>query len=61
MSVDAIRERGTNNTIECDSVLEQFSIVSKEIRHWIAFALLCSVIGLENSRHFLNQSDWMQN
>ena len=37
--------------------LEQFSIVSKVIRDCIDFALLRSVIGLENSRHPLNQSD----
>ena len=37
--------------------VEQFSIVSKVIRDCIGFALLRSVIGLENSRHPLNQSD----
>ena len=31
--------------------------VSKVIRDCIDFALLRSVIGLENSRHALNQSD----
>ena len=31
--------------------------MSKVIRDCIGFALLRSVIGLENSRHFLNQSD----
>ena len=34
-----------------------FNWVSKVIRDCIGFALLCSVIGLENSRHLLNQSD----
>ena len=34
-----------------------FSWVSKVIRDYIGFALLRSVIGLENSRHPLNQSD----
>ena len=37
--------------------LEQFSTVSKVIRDCIGFALLRSVIGQENSRHPLNQSD----
>ena len=37
---------------------ERFSIcVSKVIRDCIGFALLCSVIGLENSRHPLSLSD----
>ena len=31
--------------------------MSKVIRDCIDFSLLCSVIGLENSRHPLNQSD----
>ena len=31
--------------------------VSKVIRNCFGFALLCSVIGLENSRHLLNQSE----
>ena len=34
-----------------------FNWVSKVIRDCIGFALLCSVIGLENSRHLLSQSD----
>ena len=34
-----------------------FNLVSKVIRDCIGFALLCSVIGLENSCHLLNQSD----
>ena len=34
-----------------------FNWVSKVLRDCIGFALLCSVIGLEISRHFLNQSD----
>ena len=34
-----------------------FNWVSKVIRDYIGFALLRSVIGLENSRHPLNQSD----
>ena len=33
-----------------------FNRVSKVIQDCIGFALLRSVIGLENSRHFLNQS-----
>ena len=40
-----------------NSFIEQFSIVSKVIWDRIGFALLRSVIGLENSRHPLNQSD----
>ena len=31
--------------------------MSKVIRDWLVFTLLCYVIGLGNSRHFLNQSD----
>ena len=31
--------------------------MSKVIRDCIGFALLCSVSGLENSRHLLSQSD----
>ena len=31
--------------------------MSKEIRDYFVFALLRYVVGLENSRHFLNQSD----
>ena len=31
--------------------------MSKVILDWIGFPLLRSVIGQENSRHFLNQSD----
>ena len=38
-------------------VREIFNWVSKVIRNCIGFALLRSVIGLENSRHPLNQSD----
>ena len=34
-----------------------FNWVSKVIRDCIGFALLCSVSGLENSRHLLSQSD----
>ena len=34
-----------------------FNWVSKIIRDCISFALLCFVIGLENSRHPLSQSD----
>ena len=40
-----------------DNSLEQFSTVSKVIQDCIGFALLRSVIGLENSHHPLNQSD----
>ena len=35
----------------------QSNWVSKVIRDCIGFALTCSVIGLENSHHLLNQSD----
>ena len=31
--------------------------MSKVIRDWLVFTLLCYVIGLGNSRYFLNQSD----
>ena len=34
-----------------------FNLVLKVIRDCIGFALLCSVSGLENSRHLLSQSD----
>ena len=34
-----------------------FNWVSEVIRDWLVFTLLCYVIGLGNSRHFLNQSD----
>ena len=34
-----------------------FNLVLKVIRDCIGFALMCSVIGLENSRHLLSQSD----
>ena len=34
-----------------------FNWVLKVIQDWIGFALLCSLIGLENSRHPLSQSD----
>ena len=34
-----------------------FNWVLKVIQDWIGFALLCCLIGLENSRHPLSQSD----
>ena len=34
-----------------------FNWVLKVIHDWIGFALLCCLIGLENSRHPLSQSD----
>ena len=39
------------------AVREIFNWVSKVIRDCIGFALLCAVIGLENSCHPLSQSD----
>ena len=35
-------------------VLKQFQLSVKEIRGWIGFALLCSLIGPENSRQNKN-------
>ena len=39
----------------CDRAI--FNLVLKVIRDCIGFVLLCSVSGLENSRHLLSQSD----
>ena len=40
-----------------EHIRANFNWVSKVIRDCIDFALLCSVIGAEKSRHSLNQSD----
>ena len=39
------------------NIIEKFQSSAKVLRDCIAFALLLSVIGLENSRHPLSQSD----
>ena len=47
-----------NERFRCEWVnIVIFNWVLKVIRDCIGFALLCSVIGLENSRHLLSQSD----
>ena len=47
----------TGFPLPCYCLLLQFSVVSNIIPGFFGFALFLFVIGPENSRHFLNQSD----